>query len=195
MALKAFVVQGCGAALDELSRHVSFRLKTAVLADLLGTLRRRSSGWRMPRVFTAPRRRNASVSVSSRPAMGSGRRIAEYEIQADPVRGSPARTWRRTAPSGVTSWRDAPACAVCRRIALGVIGTVGSRSSATPRGSPCTGRFSRFRKWACSSAAPALPGRLSSRWLIAPVQRLSRYSGQSSVRTWRWNGAPATTLG
>ena len=39
----------------------------------------------------------------------------------------------------------------------GVTGTVGSRSSATPRGSPCTARRSRFRKWACSSAAPA-PG-------------------------------------
>jgi hypothetical protein len=41
-------------------------------------------------------------------------------------------------------WRDAPACAVCRRIAREVTGTVGSRSSATPHGSHCAGRRSRF---------------------------------------------------
>ena len=93
-------------------------------------------------------------------------------------------------------WRDLLArrtsLRVCRRIARGVTGTVGSRSSATPRGSPCTGRRSRLRKWACSSAAPALPARLSSRWLIAPVRRLSLCSGRSSVRTWQWNGALPT---
>ena len=49
-----------------------------------------------------------------------------------------------------------------------------------------------FPQMGDSSAAPALPVRLSSRWLITPVQRLSRRSGQSSARTWRWNGAPPT---
>ena len=84
-------------------------------------------------------------------------------------------------------WRDLlaqrTACAVCRRIARGVTGTVGSLSYATLHGSPCTGRRSRFLKWACSSAAPALPARLSSRWLIVPARKLSRCSGPSSVRT------------
>ena len=109
-----------------------------------------------------------------------------------PGRGSPARTWRRTAPSGATFWRNAPPRAVCRRTARAVTGTAGSRSSATRCGSPCTARASRFRRWAFSSAALALPARHSSRWPMAPVLRSSRGFERKSVRTRRSNpGGPA----